>query len=155
MNEWKIFKGKMSIDSAGISTYMLKQLPLEYINTITVLFNKGAHDGNFFESSKHAKVICLSKEGLFLAENKLRPISLLPNLGKWYEHIINSRILKRCEQMNIYVDKQSGFTPQRRLQTRIISLIMDMRLIISACSRPTLIICVDFYQLLIKYGTQP
>jgi hypothetical protein len=43
--------------------------------------------------AKHAKVICLSKEGLFPTINKLRPISLLPNLGKWYERIIHHRLI--------------------------------------------------------------
>ncbi|CAM4779410.1 unnamed protein product, partial [Rotaria magnacalcarata] len=80
--EWKSFKPKKSSDSAGTSAYMLKQLPTEYLGIITVLFNKCAVKGNFFEESKHAKVICLSKDGMYPAENKLRPISLLPNLGK-------------------------------------------------------------------------
>ncbi|UJR12216.1 hypothetical protein I4U23_016393 [Adineta vaga] len=80
--EWKKFKGKKSTDSAGTSAYMLKQLPFEYMNIITILFNKSAQKGEFFESSKHAKVICLSKDGLYPSESKLRPISLLPNIGK-------------------------------------------------------------------------
>ncbi|CAM4841450.1 unnamed protein product [Rotaria magnacalcarata] len=143
-NEWKKFKGKKSIDSAGTSAYMLKQLPYEYIGIITILFNKCAMNGNCFETGKHAKVICLSKDGLYPSENKLRPISLLPNIGKWYERIIHNRILKWCEQQNIYVDEQSGFTSKRRLQTRITSLIEDVRLNITACNRPALIIFIDF-----------
>jgi hypothetical protein len=144
LNEWKKFKGKKSTDSVGTSAYMLKQLPIEYINIITTLFNKCSSKGNFFEDSKHAKVICLSKDGLFPSVNKLRPISLLPNVGKWYERIIHRRIIKWCEQNNIFVDEQSGFTAQRRLQTRIISLIEDIRLTIAACNRPALVIFVDF-----------
>ncbi|CAF3364924.1 unnamed protein product [Rotaria socialis] len=143
-NEWKKFKGKKSTDSMGTSAYMLKQLPQEYITIITILFNKCTLKGNFFEASKHAKVICLSKDGLFPAVNKLRPISLLPNVGKWYERIIHTRILKWCDQNNIYVDEQSGFTAQRRLQTRIISLIEDIRLTVTACNRPALVVFVDF-----------
>jgi len=123
---------------------MLKQLSKEYIGVITVLFNKCAEKGNFFEKSEHAKVICLSKDGLYPTENKLRPISLLPNLGKWFERIIHKRIINWCEENNIFVDEQSGFTSNRRLQTRIISLIEDMRLTITACNRPALAIFVDF-----------
>ncbi|CAF1677087.1 unnamed protein product [Rotaria magnacalcarata] len=142
--EWKSFKPKKSSDSAGTSAYMLKQLPTEYLGIITVLFNKCAVKGNFFEESKHAKVICLSKDGMYPAENKLRPISLLPNLGKWYERIIHKRIQKWCKEKNIYVDEQSGFTSERRLQTRIISIIEDIRQTITACNRPALCIFVDF-----------
>ncbi|CAF1501089.1 unnamed protein product [Rotaria magnacalcarata] len=144
VDEWMRFKGKKSTDSAGTSAFMLKQLPQEYMGIITILFNKCAQKGNFFETSKHAKVICLSKDGLYPTENKLRPISLLPNIGKWYERIIHNRIIKWCEQQNIYVDEQSGFTSNRRLQTRITSLIEDIRLTIAACNRPTLAIFVDF-----------
>ncbi len=50
--------------------------------------------GTFFENSKHAKVVCISKDDLYSTENKLRLISLLPNLGKWFERIIHKRILK-------------------------------------------------------------
>ncbi|CAF3697342.1 unnamed protein product [Rotaria socialis] len=144
VDEWMRFKGKKSTDSAGTSAFMLKQLPQEYMALITILFNKCAQKGNFFEASKHAKVICLSKDGLYPAENKLRPISLLPNIGKWYERIIHNRIIKWCEQQNIYVDEQSGFTSNRRLQTRITSLVEDIRLTIAACNRPALAIFIDF-----------
>lgn len=144
ISEWKKMKGRKSTDSAGTSAFMLKQLPQEYMQIITILFNKCAQNGNFFEASKHAKVICLSKDGLFPTENKLRPISLLPNIGKWYERIIHSRIIKWCDQQNVYVDEQSGFMSNRRLQTRIISLVEDIRLTITACSRHALVTFVDF-----------
>ncbi|CAF1151065.1 unnamed protein product [Adineta steineri] len=144
LQEWKKFKKKKSLDSTGTSAFMIKQLPQEYIGIITVLFNHCAAKGEFFVDSKHAKVVCLSKDGLFPTENKLRPISLLPNLGKWFERIIHKRILKWCENNNIFVDEQSGFTANRRLQTRIVSLIEDIRLTIAACNRPALAIFVDF-----------
>ena len=123
---------------------MLKQLPEEYLGIITVLFNKCAMKGNFFDEGKHAKIVCIFKIGLYPAEDKLRPISLLPNLGKWYERIIHSRMLKWCYEKNTYDDEQSGFTSERRLQSRIISLIEDIRLTITACNRPTLCMFVDF-----------
>ena len=69
---------------------------------------------------------------------------MLPNLGKWYERIIHKRLLKWCHEKNIYVDEQSAFTAERRLQPRIISLIEDIRLTITACNRPALCIFVDF-----------
>ena len=144
IKEWKKFKPKKSSDSKGTSAFMLKNLPESYLGIMTILFNKCAEKGDFFNDGKHAKVVCLSKDGLFPSENRLRPISLLPNLGKWYERIIHRRILKWCDNFNIFVDEQSGFTSQRRLQTRILSLIEEIRLTISACNRPALVIFVDF-----------
>jgi len=109
-----------------------------------VLFNRCAEKGEFFETAKHAKIICLSKEGLFPTVNKLRPISLLPNIGKWFERIIHNRLITWCNEQNTYIDEQSGFTAGRRLQTRILSLVEDLRLTVAACNRPALVLFVDF-----------
>ncbi|CAF1222919.1 unnamed protein product [Didymodactylos carnosus] len=57
---------------------------------------------------------------------------------KWFERIIHQRILKWCKENNICVDEQSGFTPERRLQTRILSICEELRLTVAACNRPAL-----------------
>ncbi|CAF3344273.1 unnamed protein product [Rotaria socialis] len=126
LKEWNKIRPKKSTDSADTSAFLLKKLPIQYITIITVLFNRCAEKGEFFRSAKHAKVVCISKEGLFPTVNKLRPISLLPNIGKLYERIIHHRIVSWCNANNIYIDEQSGFTAGRRLQTRIVSLIEDL-----------------------------
>jgi hypothetical protein len=141
---WRRFSPKKSLDSMKTSAYLLKNLPIEYMNVFTVLFNKCASKGNVFNDAKHAKVVCLSKDGLYPEENKLRPISLLPNIGKWYERCIHDQILNWCLEKNIFIDEQSGFTPHRRLQTRILSLCEDLRLTTVACNRPALVIFIDF-----------
>jgi hypothetical protein len=127
-------QNKKSTDSDGISAFHLKQMPDEFMKIITIGFNKMAETGTFLKRSKHAKVICISKEGMYPTVNKLRPISLLSNLGKLFEKIIHNRILKWCKDKGVYVDEQSGFTPERRLQTRILSLVEDLRLTVAACN---------------------
>ena len=144
LREWKMFLPKKSLDSMNTSAFLLKKLPLKYLETITLIFNKCAEKGTFFKSAKHAKVICLSKDGLFPSIDKLRPISLLPNFGKWFERIIHRRLTSWCNANNIFTDEQSGFTPGRRLQTRILSLVEDVRQTIAANNRPALVIFVDF-----------
>lgn len=141
---WKKFSPKKSLDSMKTSAYLLKNIPIEYINIFTVLFNKCAAKGEMFKDGKHAKVVCLSKEGLYPDENRLRPISLLPNIGKWYERCIHDQIMKWCSENNIFVDEQSGFTAHRRLQTRILTLCEDLRLTTAACNRPALVVFIDF-----------
>jgi len=76
---------KKSTDFMDTSAQLLKYLPVEYMSMIAVMFNKCASKGEFFEGGKTAKVICLSKEGIYPSMNKLRPISLLPNLSKLFE----------------------------------------------------------------------
>ena len=46
--------------------------------------------------------------------------------------------------MNINTDEQSDFSSSRRIQTRIISLIKELRLTVAANNRPALTIFVDF-----------
>jgi hypothetical protein len=55
------------------------------VEGITILFYKCAEAGEFFEKGKIAKGICLSKDGAFPTEDRLRWISLLPNLAKVFE----------------------------------------------------------------------
>ncbi|CAF4750800.1 unnamed protein product [Rotaria socialis] len=141
---WKRAKQKKSTDTEGISAFLLHQLPTEYLQIVNIAFNKIAQSGIVLRKSKHAKVICLSKDGLYPAVDKLRPISLLSNFGKCFERIIHARILKWCNDKGIFTDEQSGFTSERRLQTRILSLIEDLRLTTAANNRPSLVIFVDF-----------
>jgi hypothetical protein len=142
--QWRKFRPKKSTDSVNTSAFLLKKLPSNYMNIVTVLFNKCAARGDFFRAAKHAKVICLSKDGLYPSMNRLRPISLLPNLGKWYERIVHQRIIKWCYDKNIYTDEQSGFSCGRRLQTRILSIVEELRLTVAANNRPGLVLFVDF-----------
>ncbi|CAF3412718.1 unnamed protein product [Rotaria socialis] len=144
IEQWKGLKSKKSLDSTDTSAQLLKNLPQEYLYRITTLFNKCADEGEFFEREKIEKWICLSKEGAFPTEDRLRSISLLPNLSKIFEKIVAKRIEKWCKDQGVYVDEQSGFTANRRLQTRIVAMIEDLRLTIAAPNRPALTIFVDF-----------
>ncbi|CAM4808726.1 unnamed protein product [Rotaria magnacalcarata] len=144
IEQWKGLKSKKSLDSTDTSALLLKNLPQEYLYTITTLFNKCADEGEFFERGKIAKGICLSKEGVFPTEDRLRSISLLPNLSKIFEKIVAKRIETRCKDQGVYVDERSRFTANRRLQTRIAAMFEDLRLTIAAPNRPSLTIFVDF-----------
>ncbi len=53
-------------------------------------------------------------------------------------------IEKWCSDQGIHLDEQSGFTTQRKLQTRILAIIEDLRLTVPACNRPALAIFVAF-----------
>jgi hypothetical protein len=74
----------------------------------------------------------------------LRPISLSPNLSKLFERCLHTKILKWCESKGIYIEEQSGFTPNRWLQTRIFTICEDIRITTAAPNRPALGISVDF-----------
>ncbi|CAF1060819.1 unnamed protein product [Didymodactylos carnosus] len=62
---------------------------------------------------------------------------------KVVERIMVDRIEKWCKDKGIYLDEQSGFTAQRRLRSRILGIVEDLRLTVAACNRPALVIFVD------------
>ena len=144
VREWEKISPKKSMDRVQTSASLLKKLPEVSISIVLVLFNKCSDKDEFFSSAKHAKIICLPKEGIYPSPNCLGPISLLPNIGKCFERIIHNQILKWCVDNSISTDEQSGFSPGRRLQTRVVSLIEELRLTIAANNRPALTIFVDF-----------
>jgi len=141
--QWKKFAPKKSLDSVENSAFLLKQLPPDYLGTITVLFNRCAIEGQFFEGAKVAKGIFLSKDGAYPTVDRLRSISLLPNLGKIFERVLVARIEKWCIDKGIHLDEQSGFTAKKRLQTRILGIVEDLSLTIAAPNRPALALFVD------------
>ena len=142
--QWKKFAPKKSLDSVENSAFLLKQIPTQYLGTITVLFNRCAADGKFFEGAKIAKGIFLSKDGLFPTVDRLRSISLLPNIGKVFEKVLVTRIEKWCNDQGIHLDEQSGFTPKKRLQSRVLGIVEDLRLTIAAPNRAALALFIDF-----------
>jgi hypothetical protein len=55
-----------------------------------------------------------------------------------------ARIEKWCIDQSVHLDEQSGFTAKKRLQTRILGIVEDLRLTIAACNRPALALFIDF-----------
>ncbi|CAF1100079.1 unnamed protein product [Didymodactylos carnosus] len=110
-------------------------------NDLVFIYYNGHSAGH---QGKIAKGICLSKEGAFPFEDRLRSISLLLNLAKWFERIMAARIEAWCVEHGIQTEEQSGFMSHRRLQTRIISLVEELRLTVAACNGPALCLFIDF-----------
>ncbi|CAF3716351.1 unnamed protein product [Rotaria sp. Silwood1] len=71
IKEWRKMSSKKSTDSVDTSAFLLKKLPGQYLNIMTVLFNKCSDKGDFFLAAKHAKLICIPKEGIYPAPNRL------------------------------------------------------------------------------------
>ena len=70
--QWFRTPSKKSTDVLDTSAHLLKWLLVEYLKVITVMYYKCALKGKFFEASVIAKVICLSKDGIYPSENRLR-----------------------------------------------------------------------------------
>lgn len=106
----KKMNNKKSSSFDQIPNIILKQIPAKIIYYYTILFNNALNNKYFPKKWKTAKTIALLKKGK-KGENpkSYRPISLLPNISKIFEIIINNSINAHCKKENIIPDHQFGF----------------------------------------------
>lgn len=108
--KFRKLNNKKSSGIDGIPNIVLKHIPLKLIRAYTILFNNLLNYRIFPTHWKKAKVIAiLKKEKENSNPLNYRPISLLPNIGKVYEMVINDAILKTCYSNNIIPENQFGF----------------------------------------------
>lgn len=92
---------------------VLKHLPTQIIEKYTILFNNIINNGYYPSQWKQAKIIPIQKPDKDPEDaTSYRPISLLPNISKVFEVIINQHILKHCGGNKLIPDQQFGFRKQ-------------------------------------------
>ena len=92
-----------------LSNKILKATKSTILPYIVSLFNKCMLNGVFPDAYKIAQVIPLFKGGDQENPNSYRPISLLPTLGKLFEKILSTRIIKFLDKSDILSKHQFGF----------------------------------------------
>lgn len=97
----------MGVD--GIPIIVLKKLPTNMIREYVTIFNNALNNAYFLSKWKLARVKALKKGENPVLLNSYRPISLLPNIGKLFEKVINKSILKTCKEKDVLPNTQSGF----------------------------------------------
>ena len=103
----KMISGLDNKKSCGydlLSNKILKETKCTVLPYIVSLFNKCMLNGVFPDAYKIAQVIPLFKGGDQENENptSYRPISLLPTLGKLFEKILSTRIIKFLDKSDIF-----------------------------------------------------
>ncbi|KAL6419210.1 hypothetical protein ACFW04_011526 [Cataglyphis niger] len=108
--KFKFLNNKKSSGLDGILNFVLKQLPAKIIHMYTILFNNMINYSYFPQKWKEAKVISLPKKDKDKTlPVSYRPISLLPNIGKVYEMVINDIINSYCYENKLLPENQFGF----------------------------------------------
>lgn len=103
-------KSKKSTGVDGIPMIAIKHLPDNVLFLYLILINNMLNNSHFPEKWKMAKIKPLLKKDKDPAlPISYRPISLLPNMSKVYEIILNQSINKTCLEKNIIPDEQFGF----------------------------------------------
>ena len=112
-DEIKFYITKMKKKAPGeskIGYQIIKQLPLNIINSLASIFNASLASGYFPKKIKSAILKLLPKEGKDPAyPQNYRPIALLDNIGKLFEKIVNTRLRQFLEDNNLYNSQQYGF----------------------------------------------
>ena len=107
-----------------ISTKILKKLNQNCLANILKIFNASFELGYVPKCWKNAKIKMIHKRDQNPDEpSSFRPISLLSNLGKILENIINERLTIWAEKKKILINEQSGFRRNRSTQDVLFKLI--------------------------------
>mgnify|MGYP001151580594 FL=1 len=140
----KELKPKKSSGIDEISNWMIKKLPPAYVECLAKCFNIWLKNYTYPEEWKVAKIITLNKlkAGIPNCE-QTRPISLLATHSKLYEKIILNRVKDWAEANHIIPQEQSGFRKGCLLQTRVLSILQEVKNNLAG-NIPTLGIYVDY-----------
>lgn len=84
---------KKSSGSDGISNFIIKKLPDTTLNLLTILFNNCLNNCYFPTAWKSAKIIPIKKKDASDRVEDFRPISLLSNIGKLFEHVLKEKLV--------------------------------------------------------------
>ena len=107
---------------------------------LTELFNLCVQNGKYPSSFKLSKVIPIYKnKGSIGNLNNYRPISIISNLSKIFEKLLNNRLFSFFHCQNLLSKNQFGFRKNSNTELAILSL---MKRIIPALKDKKIIICI-------------
>ncbi|CAK9816290.1 RNA-directed DNA polymerase from mobile element jockey [Anthophora plagiata] len=108
--KFKTLNNKKSAGNDKIPNLVLKNIPKNITKLYTILFNNMLNHAYFPEYWKKAKTLPILKKGKDSSNpSSYRPISLLSNVGKIFERIINDIIIRVCNDKKLIPENQFGF----------------------------------------------
>jgi hypothetical protein len=114
----KGLKGGKGPGPNGVPNRALKHLPKRPINFISKLFNTVLRKEYFPPAWKHARVISILKSGKNpTLPSSYRPFRLLDTVGKLFEKILLTRVLREINESGLLRDELLGF--RRRHSTAL------------------------------------
>jgi hypothetical protein len=97
----------------GISSKVLKCLASIISKPLEHIFNICMYKGMWPNALKAAEIIPIFKSGDRQLVSNYRPISLISNIAKVFENIMNTRLINFLNKHEIISDKQFGFVKNR------------------------------------------
>lgn len=120
-------KNTKTISLNGISNYIIRRMPEEFIHLLTVIMNNAYNNSYFPSIWKKALILPIPKNGGIVTEiDKFRPISLLCSIGKIFECFIRENLLQFCDMNNVNNNLQFGFTKGRTTSQAVTLFLENM-----------------------------
>ena len=104
----KELKNKKSIGFDGINVKILKHSADIIGKNLCIGLNKCISESIFPRILKRAKVISINKESFKALPSNYRPISILGNLSKTFEKVIQKRLKRYLEKFSLLTDNHFG-----------------------------------------------
>ena len=98
-----------TFDINGLCSFVLKSLGNVIAPFLALLFNHCIDHAVFPDALKYATITPVHKGGNVEIPSNFRPISVLPNLSKLFECILNEQIVSYFNLHNFISPRQSGF----------------------------------------------
>ncbi|KAI5751823.1 hypothetical protein M8J77_011204 [Diaphorina citri] len=107
-------KAKKAPGPDEVPPKIIKEMVMESPDLFIKVLNKLINEEEFPEPWKEARVLLIEKpKKLNTDPNSYRPICLLNTLGKLYEGILNTKLVKELEDKNLLSPRQFGFRAGR------------------------------------------
>jgi hypothetical protein len=119
----KKLQPKLSLDSQGISTKMIKLIGNEISSPLSHIFNLSLRSGVFPEKLKMCRVIPIFKSGSKSECNNYRPISLLSSISKFLEKIVAQKLIDHLLNNDLLYVHQYGFLPNHSTEHNLLQIV--------------------------------
>ena len=121
----KNVNSKKSCGVDGISNYIIKKFRQSTVDLLTCIVNHCINNCYFPTDWKLAQIIPIKKKNDSVDLPDFRPISLLPNLGKVFEHVLKEKIENEFI-INPISDLQFGFRQFHSTQHALLKFHRDI-----------------------------
>ena len=118
----KSLSSSASVSVDGIKVSELKTSCDEIISTLAYIFNQSLTTGTYPARWKTALITPIHKKGSKYDTNNYRPISLLSNVSKVFEKIIDQQIRLHLTELNALGPSQQGFLKGKLCQSALLTL---------------------------------
>ena len=122
MKAIKGLKNGKSASGDDITNEMLKHGSSVFINALKKLFNQISNDGNFPSCWNESYIVLINKKGSKNNPANYRGISLTSCLRKLFNKVMNARLLKYIDSINLIRENQIGFKRNSRTSDHILTL---------------------------------